>query len=104
MTSSSRDDVTADYSERFFDAVGAGSRTAAEVIVPLLANTYQPSSVIDIGCGTGLWLEEFQRLGVSDILGVDHEGAERAGLRIPADCFVAHDLTKPFVASRPQRR
>jgi SAM-dependent methyltransferase len=61
---------------------------------------YGPSSVVDVGCGTGLWLEEFQTRGVSDILGIDHEGAQQASLRIPADKFVAHDLTKPFVWDR----
>jgi ubiquinone/menaquinone biosynthesis C-methylase UbiE len=97
MTSSSRDDITADYSRTFYDAVTAGSSKAAEAIVPLLMRVYRPSSVVDVGCGTGLWLEEFQTRGVSDILGIDHEGAQQASLRIPADKFVAHDLTKPFV-------
>jgi SAM-dependent methyltransferase len=100
MASSSRNDITADYPERFYEAVGGGSRRAAEVIVPLLMRSYRPSSVVDVGCGTGLWLDEFQRHGVTNILGIDHEAAQRASLRIPAKCFVAHDLAEPFRSPR----
>ncbi|WP_306343104.1 methyltransferase domain-containing protein, partial [Escherichia coli] len=42
-----------------------------QIIVPIIMNYFSPSSVIDIGCGTGNFLAEFKKFGVKDVLGVD---------------------------------
>jgi 2-polyprenyl-3-methyl-5-hydroxy-6-metoxy-1,4-benzoquinol methylase len=61
---------------------------------------FEPSSVVDVGCGVGHWLAEFQRLGVDDVTGVDGGYVDRDRLRIPVECFHAHDLGEPLRLSR----
>ena len=45
---------------RYFNASGSGSRSSAEVVVPMLMDWLKPASVIDLGCGTGEWLATFR--------------------------------------------
>lgn len=59
------------YSESFFDLQATGSRKASEVIVPLLMDRFSPSSVLDVGCGSGVWLNTFKKAGVTTVMGVD---------------------------------
>jgi ubiquinone/menaquinone biosynthesis C-methylase UbiE len=33
-----------------------GSRRSAVIAVPLLIDLFEPRSVLDVGCGTGVWL------------------------------------------------
>ncbi|HEX2701261.1 MAG TPA: methyltransferase domain-containing protein [Acidimicrobiales bacterium] len=75
------------------------ARESAAAVVPLLLDRLAPASVVDIGCGAGHWLAELGRQGIDDYLGVDGDYVTMA-LTIPADHFVAADLTKPFVLDR----
>jgi SAM-dependent methyltransferase len=63
--------------------------------VPLLLRLLSPSSVVDVGCGTGTWLGEFRRQGVSEIRGLDGDWVDRSDLRIPEEHFQLADLTQP---------
>ena len=56
----------------------------------------KPSSVIDIGCGTGVWVKEFVQAGVSDVIGVDGAYVPLAERQIDADRFIEADLTQPL--------
>jgi trans-aconitate methyltransferase len=62
-----------DYNRAFFRALNGRRSRSAEVIVPLIIDLLNPCSVIDIGCGTGGWLEVFKNHHIDDILGVDGE-------------------------------
>ena len=44
---------------------------AASQIVPFLLNLVGPTSVIDVGCGTGTWLKVFLENGIDDVLGIE---------------------------------
>jgi len=74
----------------------AENRDSAEHIVPLVFSLIHPSSVVDVGCGSGAWLDIFQKHGAKRILGLDGKNVDPAWLRIPKDCFRAVDLSKPF--------
>jgi SAM-dependent methyltransferase len=52
----------------------------------------RPTSVVDVGCGSGVWLSEFISAGVEDVLGVDGDYVARDRLSIPAAAFHPHDL------------
>ena len=59
---------------------------SAAALVPMIIDLFAPSSVVDIGCGMGLWVREFTRRGTY-ALGVD--GADSSDL---ADQYLQVDL------------
>jgi SAM-dependent methyltransferase len=76
-------------------------------IVPLVQELVAPRSVVDLGCGAGVWLAEFRARGVADVLGVDGEwldvdgdGARARTLLLPRDRLLAHDLERPLDLGR----
>jgi SAM-dependent methyltransferase len=85
---------TVDYSA-YFTLEGDLSGRAAKAVVPLLMRLIKPSSVVDVGCGVGSWLDEFQKQGVSKILGIDFL-VQESSLRIPKENFLRHDLQEPI--------
>jgi SAM-dependent methyltransferase len=70
--------------------------SAAEQVLPLLFETYKPTSIIDVGCGLGNWIEVAKRLTGAQIIGVDGDYVDRSLLKIGENEFVEKDLTKPF--------
>lgn len=73
------------------------SRSAREVI-PIVINAFKGGlrSVIDIGCGRGVWLEEFAQQGVGMIKGRDGSWVQDANPLIRNEEFEATDLSKPY--------
>jgi SAM-dependent methyltransferase len=59
-----------------------------------------PSSVLDVGCGTGSWSRAALDAGVPDVVGIDGIEPSPAHLRIPQSCFMVRDLTKPVDLGR----
>ncbi len=60
------------YTSSFYKGHEKGSYDSAMTILPLIADLLQPKSVIDVGCGIGLWLKVWRdELGVEDIKGVE---------------------------------
>lgn len=88
------------YTTDFFQSIRASSSQSAAVVVPLLIDLIHPTSVIDIGCGPGTWLHEFENQGVADILGVDGDYVAPSLLQIPQPLFISHDLRNLFSAPR----
>jgi SAM-dependent methyltransferase len=60
----------------------------------------EPKSVIDVGCGTGVWLSVFKEYGIEDIWGVDGEYVAKETLEIPEERFIPSDLGRPFHSKR----
>lgn len=73
---------------------------SAEVVVPMMIELAQPASVVDIGCGRGVWLKVFRAHGVNRILGLDGDYIDPATLLIPSDCFRSIDLGGAFEIGR----
>jgi SAM-dependent methyltransferase len=69
---------------------------SAEEIVPLLMQLVNPSSVLDVGCGLGTWLQVFEKYGVKDYKGVDQQGSDTSILYIDPSKFISADLAKPL--------
>ena len=72
--------------------------SAAE-IVSLVDEILSPSSVVDVGCGPGIFLAEWIRRGVVDVLGMDGEPV-LAVYRPPAASFRVTDLSTPVRLNR----
>ncbi len=65
-------------------------------IVEYLYTNYEPKSIIDIGCGLGAWLHNFQEKGVRNIFGVDGSWIHKGDLYIDSHYFIEADLRKDF--------
>jgi SAM-dependent methyltransferase len=70
--------------------------SAAEQVLPVLFEVYQPKSIVDVGCGLGNWIEVAKKMTGSTITGVDGDYVNRSLLKINEEEFVEKDLTKPF--------
>src|SRR5579883_447502 len=80
------------YDVTFFGGHHRGSRRSAAVIVPLVLEHFPARSVVDVGCGTGAWLAEFARNGITEYLGVDGDHVPRNMLMISVERFYACNL------------
>jgi SAM-dependent methyltransferase len=64
---------------------------SASRIVPRLIELFNPTSVVDVGCGLGTWLAVFREQGVEKLLGIDRSRPEE--FLLEADNFLAADLS-----------
>jgi SAM-dependent methyltransferase len=88
------------YTPAFFDDLARDTRESARAVVPVVNKLLEPASVLDVGCGVGVWVDEWGSAGVSDVLGIDGNYVDRAALRIPVDKFAPVDLQQPFSLGR----
>ena len=77
-----------------------GSYSSAQQIVPLLFSKYSPKSVVDVGCGTGPFANEFLKLGVTDVFGYEGEWMQPLPTLLPKDLYIYQDFTKTFIPPR----
>jgi SAM-dependent methyltransferase len=87
------------YTTEFYLELASAQHSAREVL-PIIFEAVKPSSVVDIGCGTGHWLSTVSELGAKDIFGVDGSWVNKAQLVIPAENFAALDLSSPLNLGR----
>src|SRR2546425_4728879 len=88
------------YDALFFDYIERGSRSSARGVLPLLRDTLPIRSVLDAGCGRGVWLSEWITLGVKDVLGVDGHDVNAGPLAIPRENFRPQDVSDAFDLGR----
>jgi SAM-dependent methyltransferase len=88
------------YDENFFRYTNAVSARSAEVVVPLLYEVLQPASILDLGCGCGVWLARWLGAGATDVVGIDGDYIARSTLAIPSENFLARDLGTPIDLAR----
>jgi SAM-dependent methyltransferase len=86
------------YTTEFFDRWAPLTKKAAEIIVPIVLDLVPAKSILDVGCGLGHWLNEFNNNGVKDIVGIDGDHVPRNKLEIAR--FIPHDLTLSFNLDR----
>ena len=90
------------YDSEFFDFVDASADKSARCFIELVQEKVfaarHVTSVIDVGCGRGLWAAEWRRRGATRVVGVDGDYVARNALLIPQERFLAADLSKPFDA------
>jgi SAM-dependent methyltransferase len=88
------------YSPKFFGWAVEKTESSADAIVPLVVERVQPRSVVDFGCGLGIWLQAFARHGVDDYVGVDGPWVPQDELRFPRERFVAARLEESVQLGR----
>ena len=88
------------YDREFFDFVeGSAGRSARPFLnsfVQVAFGGAPPTSVLDVGCASGVWLAEWSHIGVKEVVGVDKDYVPRSKLAIPAGAFRAVDISQPF--------
>lgn len=84
------------YSDTFFNYIDQGARSSAQALIGLLNQWIAPQSVLDLGCGRGVWLDEWSAAGAIRVLGVDGDYVNRDALAIGRESFHAADLTQPL--------
>lgn len=72
---------------------------SAKAIVELLIQVVGPSSVVDVGCGPGIFVAEWLRRGLDDVVGMDGPPVS-AVYRAPASSFRVVDLAQPVESDR----
>jgi SAM-dependent methyltransferase len=77
-----------------------GVNQSARLIVPLIVERFHPSSVIDVGCGVGDWLEQFAAHGVHDIYGYDGSWVPVQNFKIHEKFFQQIDMYEEFPQTR----
>lgn len=76
------------------------TKQSAEEIVPFLIKILKPKSIVDLGCGIGIWLREFEKQGVKDIFGIDGPWLKKEMLIIPKNKFINLDINKKISLNR----
>lgn len=87
------------YSSKFYEDMLEGSKRSAEIVLPLVFSEIKPKSIVDVGCGTGVWLSAAKKMNVFDLLGLDG-GYVKNHLLIKPDEFRATDISKGFSLDR----
>lgn len=96
--------MTEHYDVQFFDGViGSAGKSAApflDSVIDVALGGRLPTSVLDVGCGPGVWLAEWRRRGVRDIVGVDGDYVPDNALAIPPNAFRPSDISQSFDLER----
>lgn len=90
----------ATYSDDFYVSMEKGSHSSAQEIVPRLISRYSPQSVVDVGCGTGSFANEFLKLGISEVIGYEGLWMESLPTLLPKPNYRYHDLTESLFSSK----
>ncbi len=89
-----------DYPKNFYDDLEDTAAPSARRIVPMVRALMKVASVVDVGCGTGAWLNVFARDGVDEVLGLDGDWVRQEQLLIEPGNFQRCDLTKALPVDR----
>jgi SAM-dependent methyltransferase len=88
------------YDKTFFDYVDISAARSARAVVAELYQVLKPNSVLDVGCGRGVWLAEWSLCRVPDVLGIDGDYVDRKALAIPESSFRSQDISQAFSLGR----
>ena len=88
------------YAQRYYDSLTATANESTREIVPIVLEFISPQSVVDVGCGAGRWLAEFQQCDVRDVWGMDGPWVSKSQLQIPVDRFEVADISQPIRSER----
>lgn len=91
------------YQQDFYASLAETSLPSARVVVPKVLGWTAPKpieSVVDFGCGSGMWLRAWRENGIEDYLGLDGEWVDRSWVDLPEDRFQQVNFDQPIVLER----
>ena len=83
-----------EYNVEFYNDMEILSTSSAKEIIPILVERFNPSSVVDVGCGTGAFAIEFIRTGMTDVVGIEGEWMKNVPTILPKDNYLFCDITE----------
>ena len=84
------------YSPSVYGVIQESAAESAEEVTKLLWKLFRPSSVVDVGCGTGAWLSCFRNNGVQTVLGIDYYNFDEVPSLLAPEDYRKVDLTQPL--------
>ncbi len=70
---------------------------AALEVAPYINGLFNPSSILDVGCGTGTWLKVFSQFpNIKKFTGIDGHYVDKKNLIISQERFFSFDLNQTF--------
>jgi SAM-dependent methyltransferase len=84
------------YNTNFFAWNNLGVPQSAREIVTFLMTSLRPRSVLDVGCGQGVWLQAWCEAGAGKVVGLDGAYVDQDRLLVPRTNFMVVDLSQPF--------
>lgn len=88
------------YTKSYYQEIDSTSASSAKELVPLIKDFISPRSIVDVGCGRGMWLHEWEKQGVSDYAGFDGDYIKEDQLMIPKQKFIPANLDQGFQLPR----
>jgi SAM-dependent methyltransferase len=88
------------YRPVFYASHEQEARRSAEAVLPYVIGRLQPGSVVDVGCGAGVWLAGARDLGIADVLGIEGPWMEALPGRDTSLPMRFQNLDAPIVADR----
>lgn len=87
------------YDKKFYQHREKVVSQSADEILAIVFDYFKPSSVIDLGCATGIWLQKCKKLGSSKVLGIDGKWVDMSTLQISKNEFQYQNLAEqPYLA------
>lgn len=83
------------YTQEYYQKHLVGALSSANIILNVLSSFYKPSTVLDLGCGTGAWLKVAKEIFHAKVLGVDQHNFDADMLILP-DEYLVHNLEAPL--------
>jgi 2-polyprenyl-3-methyl-5-hydroxy-6-metoxy-1,4-benzoquinol methylase len=88
------------YSDYFYESQLIQSKKSANQILPIIEDWFSPSSIIDVGCGVGAWLEQWKQINPEkEVTGYDADFVNESLLLIKPEEFVTTDLNETIKSS-----
>lgn len=88
------------YDSNFYRHINRGALSSAAALVPAVKRWFDVKSVVDFGCGQGAWLSVWKDAGATEVLGLDGDYVDRAGLLVEPAEFHGADLSRPVLLGR----
>lgn len=88
------------YDDKFFETADRTAALSADGLLRHLAAEIPIRSVLDIGCGRGVWLSRWLAHGATEVTGVDGPYIDASRLAIPRPAFVVRDVSARFSLDR----
>ena len=84
------------YNERFFQNTIEFELESAAAFVDVVLLHYSPKSIVDIGCGAGIYLKAFSDRGIVNLLGIDGAPAAASEFMLDKSKLEIFDLSKKY--------